>query len=233
MSLVSLPNSLSVAFEPRTGARDGLMPLADFSHHPIVHRILTRFIQPIMELSRRARRVGPVDGGTLVLLAASHEKAGCSTMALCCAAAAAALEPTALVDADLSSRGLTQLLVGRPAVGWDDVVSGASSPQQAVHYVDAREALAFFPIRAAAANSPALHGQPGLTGWLARLRGDYPLVFLDGGSIESGAARWAPWVDAALIVCDAARSVDSEWTRVWDRLEEGGTHVLGIVETFV
>ena len=233
MSLVSTPNPPSVAFEPRTGARDGLMPPLDFSQHPIVHRILTRFTQPLIELGRRARRVGPVDRGTLVLLAGGHEKAGCSTMALCCAAAAAVEEPTALVDADLSSRGLTQLLVGRPAVGWDDVVSGASSPQQAVHYVDAREALAFFPIRAAAANSPALHGQPGLTGWLARLRGDYPLVFLDGGSIESGAARWAPWVDAALIVCDAARSVDSEWTRVWDCLEEGGTHVLGIVETFV
>ena len=233
MSLVSMPNSLSLAFEPRARTGDGLMPPPDFSQHPIVHRILSRFFQPIMELSRRARRVGPVDRGTLVLLAASHEKAGCSTMALCCAAAAAALEPTALVDADLSSRGLTQLLVGRPAVGWDDVVSGASSPQQAVHYVDARETLAFFPIRAAAANFPALHGQSGLTGWLARLREEYPLVFLDGGSIENGAVHWAPWVDAALIVCDAARSVDSEWTRAWDSFEEGGTHVLGIVETFV
>jgi Mrp family chromosome partitioning ATPase len=233
MSLVSLPNSLSVAFEPRAGARDSLMPPLDFSQHPIVHRILTRFTRPLIELGRRARRVGPVDRGVLVLLAGGHEKAGCSTMALCCAAAAAVEEPTALVDADLAGRGLTQLLIGRPAVGWDDVVSGVSSPQQAVHYVDARETLAFFPIRAAAANFPALQGQSGLTGWLARLREDYPLVFLDGGSIESGAAHWAPWVDAALIVGDAARSVESEWTRVWDCLEESGTHVLGIVETFV
>jgi len=36
-----------------------------------------------------------------------------------------------------------------------------------------------------------------------------------------------------LIVCDAARSVDAEWTRVGDCLEEGGTHVLAIMETFV
>jgi hypothetical protein len=124
-------------------------------------------------------------------------------------------------------------LADRPAAGWDDVVSGVSSIQQAAHYVDARETLCFFPIRAAAANLPAFHGHSGLMGWLARLREDYKLVFLDGGSIQNGAIHWAPCVDAALIVCDAARSAQAEWTRAWDRLEECGAHVLGIVETFV
>jgi Mrp family chromosome partitioning ATPase len=153
-------------------------------------------------------------------------------MALCCAAAATAEEPAALVDADLLGRGLTQLLVGRPAVGWDDVVSGTSSIEHAVHYVDARESLAFFPIRSATVNFSMLDGHSGLTGWLARLRKDYPLVFLDGGSITGGALQWAPWVDAALIVCDPAQSTDADWPRAWDSIEEKGAHVLGIVETF-
>jgi len=234
MSLVSLPeNSLSVAFEPQAFNRDSLMPPPDFCRYPVARRILAKFTQPLTELGRRARRVGPVDLGTLVLLAGCHKSVGCSTMALCCAAAATREEPAALVDADLSSRGLTQLLVGRPATGWDDIVSSAGSIEQAVHYVDARERLAFFPIRSADVNSSVLRGHPGLTGMLGRLRQDYPLVFLDGGAIDSGAVHWAPWVDAALIVCDPARSTDSDWTRAWDSFEESGTHVLGIVETFV
>jgi Mrp family chromosome partitioning ATPase len=234
MNLVSLPeNSLSVAFEPRAANRDSLMPPPNFSRHPIASRVLARFTDLLKELGRRARRVGPVDRGTVVLLAGCHEKVGVSTMALSCAAAAASEQPAALVDADLSNRGLTHLLVERPAAGWDDVVSGAGSMEQAVHYVDARERFAFFPLRSAAVDFSVLRGHSGLTGWLSRLREEYPLVFLDGGSMESGAVHWAPWVDAVLIVCDPARSADSDRTRAWDRFEESGAHVLGIVETFV
>jgi Mrp family chromosome partitioning ATPase len=59
------------------------------------------------------------------------------------------------------------------------------------------------------------------------------MVFLDGGSVESGAVQWAPWVDAVLIVSDPSRAAGRDWTNSWDRFEESGTHVLGIVETFV
>ena len=224
--------SLSVAFEPRPGADNGLTPPADFSNLPVVHQILKRFYEPLSELGRRARRVGPVDRGTLVLVAGLHEGVGSSTMALALAAAAAAEGPTALVDADLRSRGLTQLFRPRPVAGWDDVVSGASYIEDTVHFVDSREALAFFPIRAMVGDVFASNGHSGLTRWLGRLRQDYQLIIVDGGSVPHG-LHWAPWVDAALIVRDPARSADSDWTPVWDSLEEAGAHVLGIVETFV
>jgi Mrp family chromosome partitioning ATPase len=153
-------------------------------------------------------------------------------MALALAAAAAMEGPTALVDADFRARGLTQLLIDRTSVGWDDVVFGTASIQQAVHYVDPCETLAFFPIRAVS-DFVAPNSYQGLSGWLGRLRQDHKLVFLDGGSIHGGATQWAPWVDTVLIVCDPKRSADSEWTKAWDRFEEAGAHVLGIVETFV
>jgi Mrp family chromosome partitioning ATPase len=223
--------SLSVAFEPRPGADIGLIPPADFSNLPVVHQILKRFYEPLSELSRRARRVGPVDRGTLVLLAGLHDGVGSSTMALALAAAATADGPTALVDADVRSRGLTQLFSPRPVAGWDDVVSGASFIEDAVHYIDSREALAFFPIRAVVGDVFA-NGHSGLTGWLGRLRQDHQLIIVDGGSVPHG-LHWASWVDAALIVRDPARSADSDWTPVWDSMEEAGAHVLGIVETFV
>jgi Mrp family chromosome partitioning ATPase len=167
----------------------------------------------------------------LVLLAGLHAGVGSSTMALALSAAASVEGPTALVDADLRSQGLTHLLTDRPAIGWDDVVSGARFIEDAVHSVDSREALAFFPIRATS-DVFAASRHSGLTGWLGRLRKDYQLVILDGGSVENS-LHWAPWVDAALIVRDPGRSADSDWTAVWDAMEEAGAHVLGIVETFV
>jgi Mrp family chromosome partitioning ATPase len=235
MSLASpsQTGSLSVAFEPRKGADDALMPPGDFSNHLIVHRILTRFSQPLIELGRRAQRVGPVDRGTILLLTGISDGVGSSTLALALAAAAAADGPAALVDADFRSQGLTHLLIGRSAIGWEDVVSGVRSIQEAVRFVDSREALAFFPIRAVADDFSSHQGHSGLTSWLGRLRQDYPLIILDSGPVHHGGVRWAPWVDSALIVRDPTRSADSEWTRAWDSLEEAGTHVLGIVETFV
>jgi Mrp family chromosome partitioning ATPase len=167
-----------------------------------------------------------------VLLAGLHENVGGSTIAWALAAAAAADGPTALVDADLHNQGLTNILSGRPATGWDDVVSGACFIEDAVRLIDSRESLAFFPIRAGAGDFSMPREHSGLTSWLGRLRQDYQLIILDGGSVENG-LRWAPWVDAALIVRDPARSADSDWTPVWDSMEEAGAHVLGIVETFV
>jgi len=232
MSVVSVPESeLSVAFQPQSDTTQTLISPLDLSVHPIPHRILNRFTQPLMELGRRAQRVGPVEDGTLVLVAGCQEKVGCSTMALTLAAASAAEAPSALVDADLRTRGLTQLLRDRDSAGWDDVISGLSSIQQATHYVDSREALAFFPIRASS-DIPLLNNHQGLAGWLAQLRQDYRLVFLDGGSVLDRAIEWAPWVDTVLIVRDPTRSTDTEWRNAWDRFEERGAHVLGIVETF-
>lgn len=233
MSIVSPTGvePLSVTFEPRAVAANALMPPAGFSDHPVVYGILKRFHEPLIELSRRALRVGPVDRGTLVLLAGLREGVGTSTMALAVAAAASGENPTALVDADLRSQGLSHFLTDRPTIGWDDVVSGTCFIEDAIRFLDSREALAFFPIRATS-DVFAASRHPGLTGWLGRLRENYQLVILDGGSVENG-LRWAPWVDAALIVRDPARSADSEWTPAWDSMEEAGAHVLGIVETFV
>jgi hypothetical protein len=246
MSLASIAEeeSFSVAFEPRHTAQESLKFASNFSKHPIVKQILEKVGQPLLELGRRARRVGPVDAGTIVLLAGLQEGVGCSTAALACAAAASTECPTALVDVAnsnsnscLESRSLTQLLVGLATVGWEEVVAGVASIQDVVHLIDSRESLAFFPKSESqgsgfrAPDSGFSHA--GMAGWLGRLRQKFGLVFLDGGSIESGASQWAPWVDTALILCDPRQSSDADRTRTWDRFEEGGAHVLGIVETFV
>jgi Mrp family chromosome partitioning ATPase len=66
---------------------------------------------------------------------------------------------------------------------------------------------------------------------IADLRGDFDLIVIDGGTVHDAGHHWAPWVDAALLVCDASQSRSAEWASAWDLLEEKGTHVLGVIET--
>ncbi len=259
-------SSMSVGFEPLSEVRDSLIHSPDFSKFPIVQRILERIGQQLLELGRRARRVGPVDAGTIVLLAGCHEGSGCTTAALAMAAAASAEGPTGLIDADLSSRKpeirnsksdggipefgvldivsaqrrnrtLTQILLSGTTVGWNEVISGTAAIDEVLHHIDSREALAFFPksnrFEASFPIADFGFSHAGLAGWLGRLRQDFGMVFLDAGSVENRAMHWAPWVDAALIVSDPSQARDSDWTKAWDRLEESGTHVLGIIETRV
>jgi len=244
LTTVAQGESLSVAFEPRHETRDSLVRASDFSKFPIVQQILEKLGQSLLELGRRARRVGPVDIGTIVLLAGCQEGAGCSTAALACAAAASTECLTALVDVANSNskyspvnQSLTQLVIGLATVGWEQIVSGVAPIQDVVQHIDSHESLAFFPRSDTQGmgfrTSDFGFSHAGLAGWLGRLRQDYGLVFLDGGSVESGAIQWAPWVDGVLMVSDPRQTPEADRTRTWDRFEEGGTHVLGIVETFV
>jgi Mrp family chromosome partitioning ATPase len=225
--------ALSIRYEPAPVDENTPTTSVNFSSQPIIQSILNRMTAELANLGRRARRVGPVPGGTIVLCAGCHERAGCSTAALASSAAAAIEGPTALVDGDLSGRGLTELLIGRPAIGWDDVVSGVCPAQNAVHYLEGRDRLAFYPIRSEVAAPQLVDSQTGLTSWLGWLRQNHSLIFLDGGSVSTGAVRWAPWVDAVLLVGDPQRASHSDRTKAWDGFEAGGAHVLGIVETFV
>jgi len=231
---------LSVAFEPRSGAQGSLISAPELSKLPVVQQIVEKLGGPLLELGRRARRVAPVDAGAIVLLAGCHDSVGCSTVALACAAVASVEWPTALVDVSSSDskvggRNLTQLLVGQATAGWEDIVSGAAPMDEAVHYLDTREVLAFFPKSESQRLGlrTAEFSAADFAGWLGQMRHEYGLVFIDGGTMEGSAAQWAPWVDAALVVCDPKRTSAADWTNAWDRLEERGAHVLGIVETFV
>jgi Mrp family chromosome partitioning ATPase len=230
---------LSVAFESRPRAFESFISAPDLSRLPVVQQIVERLGGSLLELGRRARRIGPVDAGAIVLLAGCQEGAGCSTAALACATAASVEWSTALVDASHSpqfrGQGLTHLLVGAARQGWEEAVSRTATNQEIVHYLDSREALAFFP---KSENQGLRTGEFGysqadLVGWLGNLRQEFGLVFIDAGTWDKCADQWAPWVDAALIMCDPKRTSAADWTNAWDRFEERGTHVLGIVETFV
>ncbi len=223
----------SVAFLPLVeGQTERNETPVDLSRFPMAQRIVTRLGNSLAQLARRARRLGPVDGGAVVLLTGCQAGVGCSTLALALAATAYQEERAALVDADFQQAGLTRQLSQPPEIGWEEMVQGRRF-EDTGRSLDSQGSLSFFPLGAPLADSAELLTSPGLAGWLARLRQDFALTFVDGGSLLTGGANWAPWVDSALVVCRSGPELAEDWARAWDQLEEGGTHVLGIIETFV
>lgn len=224
--------SPSVKFMPAPGGVAGGEP-ADLRGMPHARQIVAELAQPLADLVRRVERLGPVSGGTVALIAGCGRGTGCTSVAAALAAVAAASRPTLLVDGDLTNPGLAPLAGLRSASGWDEAVRGECSIGQVLQYLDASRRLACLLLRRPAPRPDELLATAAARKWLSGLREDYGLVVVDGGSVWESGARWAPWADVSLLVCDSGRTAPDDWARGWDRLEDGGSHVLGLVETFV
>jgi Mrp family chromosome partitioning ATPase len=200
---------------------------------PLVEQILAVLGDPLADLARRIRRVGPVRGGTTVLLTGSRRGVGCTTMALALATAAAADRSVLLVDGDLDRPDLSGVMGALGRLGWADHVRGACRMEEALQPLAAPEGPVGMPLGNRVAEPAELWSCPALPEWLAACRQQYSLIVLDGGVIQQTASSWAPWADVALVVCKSGQRLAEDWATTWDRLEDGGTHVLGILETMV
>jgi receptor protein-tyrosine kinase len=147
-------------------------------------------------------------------------------------ALAAAGQQVLLLDGDLGKPTLASLTGIRPPFSWAESLRGRCTPEEAMCRYEAAGGMRFLALREPEAVPEELWSHPSLPEWLDQLRRDYGLIVVDGGSVWTSGARWAPWCDLAVVVCDSGRSAADEWAQAWDRLEEGGAHVLGIVETF-
>jgi Mrp family chromosome partitioning ATPase len=198
----------------------------------LVQQMLLHLHAPLAELARRIQRVGAVSGGTVVLVTSSQREAGCSTVAIALAAAASAEQPALLVDGNFARPTLARLANHESGPGWPDVVQSRSSPDQALARLEHAAGVPVLTLDAGLSADDVLHHKD-VPILIAQLRQQYSLIVVDGGSVWDSGAGWAPWADVALVVCDSGRAAADQWAEAWDRLEEGGTHVLGIVETMV
>ena len=227
------PEVGSVAFRPCPEAPAPVPPRRGNPFRlPPVEWLLRELGQPLAQLARRVRRLGPLDGGAVVLLTGCRPGVGCSTVSLALAGAAARERPALLLDGDLDRAGLSALF-GGPPVGWEQALRGLCPLGPPRRHPGPGTTLAFLPLRPPVTDPERLLAEPALPAWLARLRRDYGLIVLDGGAVQGPGARWAPLADCALLVCDSGQAPANDWAEAWDRLEEGGTSVLGIVETLV
>lgn len=203
---------------------------ANFGSPSLVDRIVREMGPSLTDLARRIRRDSPTHEGAIVLLTGCRRGVGCTTVAQALARAAAAEQAILLIDGDLEEPGLSARLEDRPPVGWDSALRGLC-PLEQVLVREADPPLTLLPLSQTAAALSGLLAYPALARWQASFRRDFDLVVLDGGAVWDGGAAWAPWVDMALVVCDSGDKLAEDWAKAWDRLEEAGTHVLGIIET--
>ena len=221
-----------VRFVPPSGPASPPFPKAvPFAGLALVERVVREVGPGLEDLARRVRHYAPAGAGAVALLTGCRRCVGCSTVAVALATVAAEERSVLLVDGDLVRRGLSARLENPPVTGWEDCFGQAGTFQEALQPITARPGLAFLPLREPVADPAGLLAGPALVEWQARLRQDYNLIVVDGGSVWEAGACWGPWADAALIVCDSGQKLADDWALGWDRLEETGTHVLGIVET--
>jgi Mrp family chromosome partitioning ATPase len=226
-----LADGMAVAFVP-PAARPTEPRRTSFADFRLAERIVRELGPGLSELAWRTRQFSRRDRGTFVLLTGNQRGTGCTTVALALAAAAAVDQSVLLIDGDLDTRGLSTRMRATPEAGWEDVLQGFCPLDQAVYFIEPRPGFAFLPLRQPVADPVRLLAQPALAVWQKQLRYDYDLILLDGGSVWTTGGAWAPWIDGALVVGDANHKLAAAWALGWDRLEEGGAAVLGMVETF-
>jgi Mrp family chromosome partitioning ATPase len=151
-------------------------------------------------------------------------------VAVALAAVAASEREVLLIDADFHNPRLAAAMQLSTPRGWDEAVEQNGVADGALLRPAPR--LAVLPLNPSPRGKVDRSILPAAPEWLAQFRREYGLIVLDGGSVWESGSRWAAAVDVALVVCDSDRTVADEWARAWDRLEETGTHVMGIVETF-
>jgi Mrp family chromosome partitioning ATPase len=225
-AISSVAPESSVAFIPAETA-----PAPAGAGLALVDRMVQAIGRPLEELARRTRRVGPADQGAVVLLTGCRRGIGCTTVSLALATAAARDQAVLLIDGDLVERGLSVQL-GLPAgFGWEDALADRCTLDEALHPAGPQAGWPVLPLRQTTPDPSDLLSHPVLAVWPTQLRRDYDLVFIDGGSVWDGGAAWAALADVVLMVCDSGQQLADDWAHGWDRLEESGAYVLGIVET--
>jgi len=228
---VDVEDIATLAFVPLKPSQPLLpRPPVDLTRFPMAHRVQRLLDQSLASLVRRLRRHGPLDGAAIVLLTGGRPGVGCTTMALALAAAAAGERAVLLIDGSVGSAGLSAEF-GEPA-GWREMVREGRPLASLIQHPDRDGLIDVLPAGLENTTAePISHGD--LAAWLAQLREDYNLILIDGGTVEPTGTRWAARADATLLVCGTDPQAARHWAHAWDRLEEAGASVLGIIETFV
>jgi Mrp family chromosome partitioning ATPase len=177
---------------------------------------LRRFGPQFTTLARRVARLGPSGLGTVALVVGCGPASGCSTVSLAMAAASARERATLLIDGDSLNPSMTELFGRDTQSAWlsDSAYAGVQP---------SRGTLAFLPLSAISAGGSTS---------VERLRRDFGLIVVDCGEWRVGTQELAQKADIAVLTCKSGKGAERAWMDCWDRLEDCGSQVLGIVETF-
>lgn len=175
------------------------------------------------------------EGLKVMAVAATREKEGCTTLAICLArGAAAAGARVALIDGNLFNPELGFKLGLDFSRGWQESYSD-NAPLAEAAVVSLEDRITLFPL-SADHRVPSL-SDPLVSDVFRYLSDRFDLVIIDSGAIPSGdalvfeAGEACP-VQAGMVVRDVRRSTEVETLVTASRLKSLGIEAIGIAENF-
>jgi Mrp family chromosome partitioning ATPase len=198
---------------------------------PVIHGMIRDARSSLDDLTERLEQQAPAAGSMTILLCSCSRGVGCTSLAVAWAAIASEKISAAILECDWQ-RPLLRETLGLPSgPGWGEAYAGTCSLDEVRTRIDGWPGLAIYAL-----------GQDGnpvrgvdnrqLACVLDALRARHDVIIIDGGPARLAAERYARIADHSILVCDANQCRSNDWARAWDRLEETGARVAGIVETF-
>jgi Mrp family chromosome partitioning ATPase len=176
-------------------------------------------------------------GHRVIAVAGCRRGEGRSTGLLCIARRLAALGArVAVVDADFEKPDLAVRLGLAVPAGWDDVLRGELGLEEAV--VETRgEQISLVPLREPVVNADASELGRRAADDLVTLGRHFDVVLVDLGPVldprgDAVAFAQAAGIPAALLVRDARRASQADFTAAASRLSSAKVAVIGSMETF-
>ena len=140
---------------------------------------------------------------------------------------------TLIVDADLSNPTIARLFAIRLDIGWDDVVRGVHSLDEAILEAPL-DRVSLLMLRGPVASPRALLRNPRWTALFQQLRETYDRILIDSGPVYATSVILMPrqQVDAVVIVRNRMLTDLRRLPRVKSFIESKGYPVIGLAETF-
>jgi Mrp family chromosome partitioning ATPase len=198
---------------------------------PVIHGMVRDARASLDELTDRLQRQTAAAGSMTILLCSCSRGVGCTSLAVAWAAIASEKMSAAILECDWQRPMLRETL-GLPAgPGWGEAFAGTCPLDEVRTRIDGWPGLAIYVL---GRDSGPVRGVDTrqLASVLDALKARHDLVIIDGGPARLAAERYANITDHSILVCDANQCRSDDWARAWDRLEETGANLAGIIETF-
>jgi Mrp family chromosome partitioning ATPase len=198
---------------------------------PVINSMIRDARVSLEELTDRLHCQTASAGSMTILLCSCSRGVGCTSLAVAWAAIASERMSAAILECDWQGPMLRETLGLPSGPGWDEAFAGPCALDEVRTRIDGWPGLAMYALGPECGGTRGVDNRQ-LVSVLDSLKARHDLVIIDGGPARLGAERFAKIADHTILACDANQCRGDEWARAWDRLEETGARLAGIVETF-
>jgi Mrp family chromosome partitioning ATPase len=198
---------------------------------PVIHGMIRDARTPLEELTDRLYGQMAAAGSMTILLCSCSRGVGCTSLAMAWATIASEKMSAAIIECDWQRPMLRETLGLPSGPGWGEALAGTCALDEVRTRIDGWPGLAIYALGRGGSPARGVDNRQ-IISVLDALKVRHDFVVIDGGPARLAAERYAKIADHSVLVCDANQCRNEDWARAWDRLEETGARLAGIIETF-